>query len=278
MSADAMQVYRGFDTGTAKPTLEDRERVPHFLVDIADPEEDFSAGDYVRAAERALQSVRSRGLRPMMVGGTGLYVRAFLKGLFQGPARVESLRKRLRRSARRGGPGHLHRMLARLDPPTAARLMPGDSQKIIRALEVRFATRRPLSAHLTGSFHGDWRGCDRFPVVKVGLKMNRRMLWERIEKRVRTFFAQGLVDEVRGLLARGVPEAANAFKGIGYRQCLAVIRGRMNETEAMQRTMVATRQYARRQMTWFRREEGTHWLEASADPLETLSSAEALLY
>ena len=261
ISADAMQVYRGFDLGTAKPDAEARRQVHHELVDVADPQVNFSAGDFVRAAEAAMQSLRDRGLRPILVGGTGLYVRAFLGGLLVGPGRSPTLRERLRRSSGQRRPGHLHRMLARLDPPMAARLAPADQQRLVRALEVRFRTGQPLSEHLARDGDEIWRRRERYDAVKIGLRMERDLLMERLAVRVHAFFDAGLVDEVRGLLAAGIKPTANAFKGIGYRESLDVVGGRCSEAEARERTLIATRQYAKRQMTWFRREPDLHWLD-----------------
>jgi tRNA dimethylallyltransferase len=277
LSADAMQVYRGFDRGTGKPGPSQRARVPHFLIDIADPRRDFSAGDFVRAAEAALEECRRRSLRPIVVGGTGLYVRALLRGLFDGPPRDPALRERLHAGALRRGLGHLHRLLARLDPVSAERLGPADEQRLVRALEVRLTTGRPLS-----QFHAEdggdlWLDKDRYPAVKIGLSRQRGDLVERIRRRVDGFFDAGLVEEVRRLLAAGVPGEANAFKGIGYRESLAAVRGEIAEEEARRRTFTATCQYAKRQMTWFRREARVRWIRADRSPQEICRMAEALL-
>jgi tRNA dimethylallyltransferase len=265
ISADAMQVYRGFDLGTAKPGPDARRRIPHELVDVADPRVDFSAGDFVRAADAAVVSFRNRGLRPMLVGGTGLYVRTFLGGLSAGPRRSPALRARLRESSGRHGLGHLHRMLGRLDPAMAARLAPADDQRLVRALEVRFGTGQPLSEHLARDGDEIWQRRERYDAVKIGLRMDRDRLMERLARRVHAFFDSGLVEEVRGLLAAGILSTANAFKGIGYRESLDVVGGRCSEAEARERTLIATRQYAKRQMTWFRREPDLHWLDGDVD-------------
>ncbi len=277
LSADAMQVYRGFDLGTTKPGAGARAEIPHYLVDIADPRADFSAGDFVRAADAALAEVRARGLAPILAGGTGLYVRAFLRGLFAGPRRDAGLRRRLAALKARGGPARLHRLLARLDPGSAARLPPADTQRVVRAVEVCLLTGRPFSDHLEQDAGGIWAGGERLEVRKIGLKMARERLVARIEARVAAFFAAGLVEEVRGLLAAGVPPTANAFKGIGYRESLAVAQGRMDEAEARERTLVATRRYAKRQMTWFRREKDINWVDAGQEPGEVLRAAEEWL-
>jgi tRNA dimethylallyltransferase len=277
LSADAMQVYRGLDRGTSKPTPADRARVPHYLVDIADPRTDFSAGDFVRAAEQALADCRARDLRPVLVGGTGFYVRAFLRGLFEGPPRVPALRERLRALQDRRGPGHLHRMLARLDAATAARLSPADEQRVVRALEVRLATGRSLSEHHARDGAGIWEGEERHTAVKIGLRRERPDLVDRIRRRVDRFFDSGLIDEVRQLLASGVPAEANALKAIGYREGMALVRGEISAEEARRRTFVATCRYAKRQMTWFRREEGVRWVRADQDPGRISRILDALL-
>ena len=266
LSADAMQVYRGLDRGTSKPSPADRARVAHFLVDIADPRTDFSAGDFVRAAEKALADCRTRELRPVLVGGTGFYVRAFLRGLFDGPPRDPALRERLRDLQSRRSPGHLHRLLARLDGAAAARLSAADEQRVVRALEVRLATGRSLSEHHARDGAGIWRGDERHRAVKIGLHRDRPDLVERIRRRVDRFFDSGLIDEVRRLLASGVPDGANALKAIGYRESVAMVRGEISGEEARRRTFVATCRYAKRQMTWFRREADVQWVRADQEP------------
>ena len=276
ISADAVQVYRGFDAGTGKPTAAERAAVPHALLDVADPRRPFSAGDFARAAESVMQEARAAGRRPIVVGGTGLYVRALLRGLFAGPPRDETLRLRLRDLAGRGGARRLHRLLARLDPVSAARLAPADQQRVTRALEVRLLTGRPFSEHLRGDEAERWTGPDRHAAIKIGLELDRTLLAERIAIRVRGFFAAGLLDEVEGLLASGVPAEANAFKAIGYREALAVVRGTLDAAAAVESTIRATRRYARRQMAWFRRERAVRWLDA-ADPDGLLRAAAALV-
>jgi len=272
ISADAMQVYRGFDLGTAKPDAATQARVRHELVDVADPRHDFSAGDFVRAADHAVSRLRQDGLRPIMVGGTGFYIRAFLGGLFPGPRRSDSLRARLRARAGSRGSAYLLRLLARLDPGSARRLGAGDTQRLIRALEVLFLSGEPLSQHLARDGGGIWERPERYDAVKIGLRMEKARLVARLEDRAQAFYNAGLVAEVRRLLAAGIPPEANAFKGIGYRESLAVVRGECSESEARQRTVNATRRYAKRQMTWFKREPGLHWL-AGDEPGENMTRA-----
>ena len=277
LNADAMQVYRGFDRGTAKPTADVRGRVPHSLVDIADPRRDFSAGDFVRAAEEALAKSRQAEMRPFLVGGSGLYIRCFLRGIFDGPRRQPDLRERLRCMGRRRGWPFLHRVLHRLDPEAASRISPADVQRIVRALEVRLVTGRGFSEHLRADKAAGWRGAERFQCVKIGLVRDREDLRRRIRRRVEQFFAAGLVEEIQGLLASGVPATANAFKGIGYREALGVIQGRMPVDEAIESTVGATGRYAKRQMTWFRRERNVHWIQAGPVLEETVQTAEAVV-
>ncbi len=260
VSVDSMQVYRGLDRGTAKPSLEARRRVPHHGIDLADPGQDFSLGDFVRAAGRAIDSIRERGRLPVLVGGTGLYLRGLLKGIVEAPRRHEGLRKRLRDRAGMRGTPYLHRLLRRVDREAAARLPPGDRQRLVRALEVYFASHRGLSDLIKESPFG----ADRYVTVKIGLHTDRAALYRVIDARVERFFAAGLLEEVRGLLLAGCPETANAFKAIGYHEALRHLRGEIDLGEAIALTQRRTRRYAKRQWTWFRKEEGVAWF--TVDP------------
>ena len=260
VSVDSMQVYRGLDRGTAKPTPEVRRRVPHHGIDLADPGRDFSLGDFVRAAGRAIDSIRGRSRLPVLVGGTGLYLRGLLKGIVEAPRRQEAIRARLLDLAGRRGTPHLHRLLGRVDREAAARLPAGDRQRLVRALEVYFASRRGLSELIRASPFG----ADRYASVKIGLSMERAALYRIIDARVERFFAAGLLEEVQGLLRGGCPETANAFKAIGYHEALRHLRGEMDLREAIALTQRSTRRYAKRQWTWFRKEEGVTWF--TVDP------------
>ena len=255
LGVDSMQIYRGLDRGTAKPGPEDLRRAPHHGIDLADPRRDFSLGDFVRAAERDIAGIRARGRLPVLVGGTGLYLRGLLKGIIEAPRRDEALRQRLHMAERRRGAGFLHRMLGRLDPVAARRLPPRDRQRVVRALEVHFLARRGLSDLIGEAPFGP----DRYPAVKIGLSMDRAALYRRIDERVVGFFASGLLDEVRGLLEAGVPESSNAFKALGYREALMHLRGEIDRDRAIALTQQSTRRYAKRQWTWFRKEEGVEW-------------------
>ncbi|HEV8703209.1 MAG TPA: tRNA (adenosine(37)-N6)-dimethylallyltransferase MiaA [Candidatus Polarisedimenticolia bacterium] len=263
VGVDSMQVYTGLDRGTAKPGPDVRRRVPHHGIDLADPRRDFSLGDFVRAGGLAIESIRRRGRLPVLVGGTGLYLRGLLKGIVAAPRRDEAIRARLRDLAERRGTPHLHRLLRRVDRQAAARLPPGDRQRLVRALEVFFASRRGLSDWIGESPFGP----DRYASVKIGLSMDRAALYRVIDARVERFFAAGLVEEVRGLLEAACPETANAFKAIGYHEALRHLRGEIGLEEAIALTQRSTRRYAKRQWTWFRKEEGVTWFTVDpADP------------
>jgi tRNA dimethylallyltransferase len=260
VNCDSLQVYRGFDIGTAKIPAAERQGVPHHLIDVIDPGQTFTAGDYARLAEAVLREIASRGRIPVLAGGTGFYLRALLDGLFPGPSRDESLRARLeQREANH--PGSLHRMLRRLDLSSAARIHPNDKNKTIRALEVRLIEGRPLSAlfdrgraQLTG-----------FHPIKLGLDPPRELLYARLNARTRAIFDHGLVDEVRHLLAAGVSRGSKPFESLGYKQALQVVEGSLTVERALESTELETRRYAKRQITWFRKEPGVHWLPGFGD-------------
>lgn len=263
ISVDSMQVYRGLERGTAKPGPELRRRAPHHGIDLAEPGEDFSLGDFVRYATAAIASIRGRRGLPVLVGGTGLYLRGLLKGIAEAPRRDEALRARLRALAERRGVSALHRLLSRADPAAARRLPPGDRQRLVRALEVYFSARRGLSELIREAPFGP----DRFASVKIGLSVERETLYRVIDARVDRFFSQGLVEEVRGLLAAGLRESANALNALGYRETLAYLRGETTLDEAIALARRNTRRYAKRQWTWFRKEDGVTWFETDpADP------------
>ena len=269
VSCDSVAVYRGMNLGTAKPTPEERARAPHHLIDVAEPDEPFTAGDYSRMARAALRDIAARGRLPIVTGGTGLYLRALTEGLFAGPARQENLRDRLRRSARKHGSAWLHRILARLDAASAARIHANDAPKLIRAIEVCMAARRPLSEVLA---RDPLRG---FRLLRTGLNPPRAQLYERLNRRCAEMFAAGLVEETRGLLARYGP--VKALDSLGYRQARAVLSGEMGENAAIAAAQQGHRNYAKRQMTWFRREPDVHWIEAFGDEEESIRVVEELV-
>ncbi len=262
VGCDALQVYRGLDAATAKPSAKDRERVPHWLLDIADPRRDYSLAEYVRDADAAIAAILARGSVPVVVGGAGMYLRGLLKGIVAAPARDEALRARLNAQIARFGARRVHRLLATLDPATAQRVPPEDGQRIVRAIELALVSGETWSATLARS--GTWSGGqERYRALKVGLDLDREALASRLAARVGTFFDADLPGEVERLLALGVPESANAFKGIGYREILRA-RSEGRDPAAMREAIVvATRQYAKRQRTWFRKEPGVVWLDAS---------------
>lgn len=255
VACDSTQVYRGFAIGTAKVVRQARQGIPHHLVDLLEPAELFTAGDYRRASTEVLEEIRRRGKLPVIVAGTGLYLRALLNGLFEGPRRDEALRARLRRRAEQKGPAHLHRILRRLDPAAAERIGSRDTPKLIRALEVCLVARRPIS-ELQRAGRQPLEG---YAVVKVGLMPPRAALYERIEERTEEMVEAGLVDGVRAALERGVPRDAKPFQFIGYAEVLAFLEGQYSRKEAIARIKRETRHYAKRQITWFRKEPEVKW-------------------
>jgi tRNA dimethylallyltransferase len=256
VSCDSQQVYRGLDIGTAKPSAVERASVPHHLLDVADPSEAFSAAEFARLGRAALAGIRERGRLPVVAGGTGLYLRALLHGLFEGPSRDDALRARLERLAARRGDARLHRVLARVDAAAGARIAPRDRVRVIRALEVYFRTGRPISEeHREGA-----EPLAGFRRLVVGLDPGRARLREAVVARTRRMMEEGLVAEVRRVLASGVPVGARPLGAIGYRQAVAVLQGEMTEAEAEAAIVTATMRFAKRQMTWFRHQEpGILW-------------------
>lgn len=256
VNADSVQIYRGFDIGSAKPSPEERAVVPHHLFDIIDADEEFNAADYGRIARSTCNEIRARGHLPVVVGGTFFYVRALLSGLPEMPGRDAALRERLRRVARRrGGPARLHRWLARVDPVSGGRIAAADTHRVERALEVWTASGRPIS-----SWSAD--PADALPSIRIALTLERQRLTEILDQRVGKMFERGLVEETRRLLER-FPPTARPFGTIGYREAVAVIRGEMTEAEAIGETRRRTRAYAKRQMTWLRSERNVQWIDAA---------------
>jgi tRNA dimethylallyltransferase len=258
VSCDSLQVYRGLDIGSAKPTAAERREVPHHLIDVVDPDQDFSAADYARRGREALREISARGRLPIVVGGTGLYLRALLRGLFAGPSRDPHLRERLERVAARRGDASLHRLLARVDPDAAARIEVRDRVRVIRALEVWRASGRPLTAH----HRDDTEPLSGYAWLVVGLAPEREALRRHVEARTRAMFAAGFVEEVRALLAR-YPKARRPLAAIGYRQAAAVVRGEWTVDQAQRDMVNHTMRYAKRQRTWFRHQEDVRWFETA---------------
>jgi tRNA dimethylallyltransferase len=269
VSCDSVAVYRRMELGTAKPTAEERARVAHHLIDVVEPDQPFTAGEYSRQARAALREIAGRGRLLIVTGGTGLYLRALTEGLFAGPERQQELRERLKQSRARHGEGWLHRLLERLDPVSARRIHAKDTAKLIRAIEVCLAARKPLSEvlgrdPLTG-----------FRLLRIGLNPPRKALYERLNQRAAAMFAAGLIEETRGLLERYGP--VKALDSLGYRQALRVLRGFWSGEEAIAAAQQGHRNYAKRQMTWFRREPEVHWLEGFGDEAEILRAAAELV-
>jgi len=262
VSCDSVAVYRGMDLGTAKPSAEERARITHHLIDVAQPDQPFTAGEYSRRARAALRDISARGRLPMVTGGTGLYLRAMTAGLFAGPERQTELRARLELSRYKHTEGWLHRLLKRLDPASAARIHANDTPKLIRAIEVCLAVRKPFSAvlgrdPLTG-----------FRLLRIGLNPPRKALYDRLNRRAATMFASGLIEEARGLLA--LYGLVKALDSLGYRQAMAVLAGTLSEEAGIAAAQQGHRNYAKRQLTWFRREPEVHWIEGFGDEPETL--------
>jgi tRNA dimethylallyltransferase len=255
VSCDSLQVYRGLDVGSAKATREERQAVPHHLVDVVDVDEPFSAAEYARLSRAAVADVARRGRLPLVVGGTGLYLKALLEGLFEGPSRDEALRERLEGLARRFGDARLHRYLALRDASAAARIRPRDRVRIVRALEVLLRTGRPISEH----HRGGARGLEGYRTLLVGLDLPRDVLRRRVEARTRAMIEGGLVDEVKAVLAAGYPADLRPLRAIGYRQALAVLQGDMSLAEAEPAIVTETMRLAKRQMTWFRHQARVTW-------------------
>jgi tRNA dimethylallyltransferase len=256
VSCDSLQVYRGLDIGSAKATPAERAAVPHHLLDVASPDEPFSAAEYARRARAAVEDVAARGRLPLVVGGTGLYLRALLGGLFEGPSRDEALRRRLGSLVERGAGPRLHLLLARMDPEAAARIEPRDHVRVVRAIEVFRLTGRRLSDH----HRQPGQGLPGFRVGVFGLVPEREALRAAVERRTDAMLAGGLVEEVRRLLAHGYGPSLRPLQAIGYRQALAVARGEATVEDARRDIVKTTMQYAKRQMTWFRHQADVHWL------------------
>jgi tRNA dimethylallyltransferase len=273
INCDSTAVYRGFDIGTDKLTVEERRRIPHHLIDIADPTEIYTAARFAHDAARAIREIHARGKLPLLVGGTGFYYRALTRGLFPGPGADDELRARLDAVAARKGPERLHRMLQRVDVGSAARIMPRDRKRLVRALEVYYATGRRLTDHFseTRSLIAD---CD---VAGIVLTIPGPLTAERVARRVDDQFARGIVDEVRGLLARGVPPEARPFGGLVYRQVMEMLRGVRDETATRQLITQENRRYARRQLIWFRKEPNLIWFEGPGERPETVQCVEEAL-
>jgi tRNA dimethylallyltransferase len=268
VSCDALQVYRGLDIGTAKLGESQREGIPHHLIDEVSAREEFSAAEYVARAAPIVEDIARRGKLPIVVGGTGLYLRALRLGLFEGPGRSPEIRARLARIIRKRGAPALHRILARFDPELASRIHPNDGVRLVRGLEVFLAS----GSRMSDLMRDRRRPLEGFRDILIGLRLGRDEIASRVTRRVRSMFALGLVDEVRRLRAEFGDEAP-AFKAIGYREVLLFLKGELDETQALSATVRATTQYAKRQLTWFRKEPGVQWFDGCGDDPEVQAAA-----
>ncbi len=272
VNCDSVAMYREFDIGTAKPTVEERARAPHHLFDCVDPARDVTAGEYARQGREVLADINSRHHLPIVVGGTGLYLRALLEGLFPGPQRSEELRERLRQLAASRGSSHLHRILQRLDRAAAGKIHPNDVPKLIRAIEVCLASRQKMS-ELWQEGRDPLRG---FRILRLGLDPDRAALYDRINERARIMFETGLIEETRKLLEKYGADA-RPMASLGYKQAAQLVRGGLTREQALEAAQQAHRNYAKRQMTWFRREPEVTWLTGFGDEPQIQEKAMALV-
>jgi len=268
VNCDSMQLIRGMNIGTAKPTLMERKKLPHHLYDLIEPGEIYDAGQYMMAARRVCRQISSRGKTPIVVGGTGLYLRALLKGVFKGPGRNQELRQRFEKIGVRRGSGTLVRLLKAVDPVTSGRVHPSDLSRVIRALEVFYQSGIPIS-----QLQALRQPIQNYKVLKIGLKVERKVLCDRINRRVGEMFRCGFLDEVGALLRQGYSPRTKGFEAIGYRYAASHLAGDMTLQDAIDKTCVSTRRYAKRQKTWFRKESDVRWIEAPGDASGVLGKA-----
>jgi tRNA dimethylallyltransferase len=267
VNCDSVAVYRELDVGTAKPTRAERTQVPHHLFDIVDPTEPMTAGEYARRARQVLAEIRDRKHLPIVAGGTGLYLRALLDGLFAGPERSESLRAHLRERVEERGSPYLHRVLARMDPKMAYKIHANDAAKIIRAIEVCLAARQPM----TGMWEQGRDPLTGFRILRIGLDPERQALYARINSRAAQMFDYGLIEETSAILESHGRVAP--LDSLGYRQAAELLAGKITREAAVAAAQQGHRNYAKRQLTWFRREPGVHWIQGFGDDLASVSQA-----
>ena len=267
VSADSMAIYKGMDIGTAKPTIEERQRVPFHLIDVVEPEQSFTVADYQELAVQAVEDILARGKTALVVGGTGLYVRALIDGLnIPGPGPDPNLRKKLREEAEEKGASYLHSKLAAVDHVAASRIFPRDIKRIIRALEVYYQTGKPMSEVLDETRNSSTRYPD---ALWFGLTMERATLYRRIDKRVDDMINRGFVDEVKQLLAKGCNPSMQSMQGLGYKEIADYLENRCDLETAVELIKRNTRRFAKRQMTWFRANERIHWIDVgNMSPVE----------
>jgi tRNA dimethylallyltransferase len=266
---DSVQIYKGFDIGSAKVPPAQRRGIPHHLIDIAEPQADVTAGTFARQARSAIHEISMRGRLPILAGGTGFYLRALLDGLSPAPERHDALRARLGTHR----PAVLHRFLRKRDTLAAARIHPNDRQKLIRAVEMTILTARPAS-EIQGQPRLELTG---YCVLKIGLMPDRSLLYERIKARTAAMFQAGLIEETRALLESGVPPSAKPMQSLGYKQAIAVLNGNLSFDDALAECQTRTRQYAKRQLTWFRAERDVHWIHGFGAELAVQQKATALV-
>lgn len=260
VSCDSVAVYRELEIGTAKPTSAERARVAHHMIDVVSPKEAYTAGQYSRSARAALADISARRRVPIVTGGTGLYLRALIDGLFVGPERSEPLRDRLRSMTAKHGQGALHRVLRRFDPESAALIHPNDEPKLIRAIEVSLTAGQPMSV----AWQKGRESLEGFRILRIGLEPERKALYARINQRAEEMFREGLVAETERLI--GIyGESCRPLDSLGYKQAKAVLKGAMTLQEAVASAQQGHRNYAKRQLTWFRREPDVHWLRGFGD-------------
>ena len=273
VNCDSTAVYRGFDIGTDKPPLAERRGIPHHLIDIVDPTDEYTAARFAADAAAVIRDVGARGRVPILVGGTGFYYRALTRGLFPGPAADPAIRARLDAVAARRGAPFLHRALGRIDPASGSRIQPRDTKRLVRALEVYLLTGRPLTAHFTEtrSLIPDVH------VLPLGLRLPPEAIAARVARRVDEQFARGVVDEVRDLLASGIPESARPFGGLVYRQVMEYLHGVRGEAETRALIVQENRRYARRQLIWFRKEPNLVWFDGPGESSAILADATSLV-
>jgi len=267
VSCDSTAIYRGFDIGTDKVPADEREGIPHHMIDVVDPTDEYSAAQYARDAAAVIRDITARGRLPILVGGTGLYYRALTRGFFPGPSRDVPLRARLDRIADKRGPERLHQLLARIDPPSAERIQARDRKRLVRALEVYFLTGRPLTEH----FADTESPLPEYEVVPFALRISAEETSIRVARRVDAQFEEGLLEEMRGLLAAGVPPTALPFTGLVYRQAMEHLRGLRDEQATRELIVRENRRYARRQLIWFRKEPNLQWIHAAGEREDTLA-------
>lgn len=273
INCDSTAVYRGFDIGTDKVPVAEQRGIPHHLIDIVDPTEVYTAAQFAIDAARLSREIQARGRLPILVGGTGFYYRALVRGLFPGPPADDRLRDRLEAIADRRGTPFLHRMVQRVDPPSAERILIGDRKRMIRALEVFFLTGRPLTAHFADTVSP----IAGMRVISIAVRISAALTAERTARRVDQQFERGVLDEIRGLLASGVPETARPFGGLVYRQAMEHLRGVRDEAATRELIARENRHYAKRQLTWFRKEPDLEWFDGPGELPATVAAVERLL-